>query len=129
MLVIDPPRNTTRAVPPAENTQLPSGMQIGTGVRIVSTQKEFTEGSLQVTDNAFDIAINGRGFFEVLLPDGTTAYTRNGQFQLSRDGEQRRMLLDLDTSIQSLTTAGAERDSVLRLTNIYHNLLRRWAEP
>ncbi len=71
----------------SENTQLPSGMQIGTGVRIVSTQKEFTEGSLQVTDNAFDIAINGRGFFEVLLPDGTTAYTRNGQFQLSRDGE------------------------------------------
>ena len=48
---------------------------------------------------------------------------------LVRDGEQRRMLLDLDTSIQSLTTAGAERDSVLRLTNIYHNLLRRWAEP
>jgi len=70
-----------------ENTQLPSGLQIGTGVRIVSTQKEFTEGSLQVTDNSLDVAINGRGFFEVLLPDGTTAYTRNGQFHLSRDGE------------------------------------------
>jgi PKHD-type hydroxylase len=48
---------------------------------------------------------------------------------LVRDSEQRRMLLDLDTSIQSLTVAGAERDSVLRLTNVYHNLLRRWAEP
>jgi len=71
----------------SENTQLPSGLQIGTGVRVVATQKEFTEGSLQVTDNALDIAINGRGFFEVLLPDGTTAYTRNGQWQLSRDGE------------------------------------------
>jgi flagellar basal-body rod protein FlgG len=71
----------------SENNQLPSGLQIGTGVRIVATQKEFTEGSLQVTDNALDVAINGRGFFEVLQPDGTTAYTRNGQFHLSRDGE------------------------------------------
>lgn len=71
----------------SENNQLPSGLQIGTGVRIVATQKEFTEGSLQVTDNALDVAINGRGFFEVLQPDGSTAYTRNGQFHLSRDGE------------------------------------------
>ena len=71
----------------SEDNQLPSGLQIGTGVRIVSTQKEFTEGSLQVTGNALDVAINGRGFFEVLQPDGTTAYTRNGQFHLSRDGE------------------------------------------
>ena len=46
-----------------------------------------------------------------------------------RDGEQRGMLLDLDRSIQSLTQSGADRDSVLRLTNLYHNLLRRWAEP
>ena len=48
---------------------------------------------------------------------------------LVRDGEQRRLLLELDTSIQALTAAGAERESVLRLTNVYHNLLRRWAEP
>ena len=48
---------------------------------------------------------------------------------LVRDAEQRRMLLELDTSIQSLTATGAERESVLRLTNVYHNLLRRWAEP
>ena len=47
---------------------------------------------------------------------------------LVRDGERRRLLLELDTSIQSLTTSGADRESVLRLTNIYHNLLRRWAE-
>lgn len=71
----------------SENNQLPSGLQIGTGVRIVGTQKEFTEGSMQVTGNALDVAINGRGFLEVLLPDGSTAYTRNGQFHLSRDGE------------------------------------------
>lgn len=71
----------------SENNQLPSGLQIGTGVRVVGTQKEFTEGSLQVTGNSLDVAINGRGFLEVLLPDGTTAYTRNGEFHLSRDGE------------------------------------------
>ncbi|MCB1630919.1 MAG: flagellar basal-body rod protein FlgG [Pseudomonadales bacterium] len=71
----------------SENNQLPSGLQIGTGVRIVGTQKEFTEGSLQVTGNSLDVAINGRGFLEVLMPDGTTAYTRNGEFHLSRDGE------------------------------------------
>ncbi|MBK9468197.1 MAG: flagellar basal-body rod protein FlgG [Gammaproteobacteria bacterium] len=71
----------------SQDNQLPSGLQLGTGVRIVSTQKEFTEGSLQVTGNALDVAINGRGFLEVLQPDGTTAYTRNGQLHLSRDGE------------------------------------------
>jgi len=71
----------------SENNQLPTGLQVGTGVRVVATQKEFTEGSLQVTNNALDVALNGRGFFEVLLPDGTTAYTRNGQFALSQDGE------------------------------------------
>lgn len=48
---------------------------------------------------------------------------------LVRDAEQRRMLLELDASIQSLTTSGADRESVLRLTNVYHNLLRRWAQP
>ena len=53
----------------SENNQLPSGLQLGTGVRVVATQKEFTEGSLQITDNALDVAVNGRGFFEVLLPD------------------------------------------------------------
>lgn len=48
---------------------------------------------------------------------------------LVRDAEQRRMLLELDTSIQALTTANADRDSLLRLTNLYHNLLRQWAQP
>ena len=71
----------------SQNTQLPSGLQLGTGVRVIGTQKEFTEGSVQVTEKPLDLAINGRGFFEILLPDGTTAYTRNGQFHLSVDGE------------------------------------------
>ena len=71
----------------SQNTQLPSGLQVGTGVRVIGTEKEFSAGSVQVTDKSLDISIVGRGFFEVLLPDGSTAYTRNGQFQLSADGE------------------------------------------
>lgn len=70
-----------------EETQVPSGLQLGTGVRVVGTQKQFTEGSLQVTENALDVAIDGRGFFQILQPDGTLAYTRNGQFHLNSDGQ------------------------------------------
>ena len=70
-----------------EETQLPSGLQLGTGVRVVGTQKQFTEGNMQVTDQALDVAIDGRGFLQVLQPDGTLAYTRNGQLHLSAEGE------------------------------------------
>lgn len=70
-----------------QDTQLPSGLQIGTGTRIVGTQKEFTSGSLQVTGNSLDLAINGRGFFQLLDAEGEITYTRNGQFHLSAEGE------------------------------------------
>lgn len=70
-----------------QDTQLPSGLQVGTGTRIVGTQKEFTAGSMQITGNSLDVAINGRGFFQVLGGDGELAYTRNGQFHLSAEGE------------------------------------------
>jgi flagellar basal-body rod protein FlgG len=71
----------------SQNTQLPSGLQIGTGVRVIGTQKEFSGGSVDVTEKPLDISIDGRGFFEILLPDGTAAYTRNGQFQINANGE------------------------------------------
>ncbi len=71
----------------SQNNQLPSGLQLGTGVRVSGTQKQFTVGNLQVTDQPLDMAINGRGFFEILQPDGNIAYTRNGEFHLSADGE------------------------------------------
>ena len=61
--------------------------QLGTGVRIVGTQKIFTAGSLQTTEQPLDMAINGRGFFQVLLPDGTVSYTRDGSFHLNSDGQ------------------------------------------
>lgn len=70
-----------------QNTELPSGLQVGTGVRVVGTQKQFDQGALQTTGESLDVAINGRGFFEIVMPDGTSAYTRDGQFHMSADGE------------------------------------------
>ena len=71
----------------SQSTEIPSGMQLGTGVRVVGTTKQFTEGSLEITSKPLDMAINGRGFFQILTPDGNTAYTRNGQFQLNSSGQ------------------------------------------
>lgn len=70
-----------------EETQLPSGLQLGTGVRIAGTQKQFTYGSLQITDQPLDLAIDGRGFFQIQQPDGNIGYTRAGQLHLNGDGE------------------------------------------
>lgn len=71
----------------SQQTQLPSGLQIGTGVRPVATERIFTQGNLQQTGNDKDVAIQGAGFFQVLLPDGTTAYTRDGSFQVDSQGQ------------------------------------------
>ncbi|GGJ80556.1 flagellar basal-body rod protein FlgG [Pseudomonas matsuisoli] len=70
-----------------QDSQLPSGLQLGTGVRIVGTQKQFTEGSLQTTEQPLDMAINGDGFFQVVMPDGSLSYTRDGTFHLNSDGQ------------------------------------------
>ena len=71
----------------SQQTQLPSGLQIGTGVRTVATERIFTQGNLQQTGNSKDLAIQGEGFFQVLLPDGATAYTRDGSFQVDSQGQ------------------------------------------
>ncbi|HBS42434.1 MAG TPA: flagellar basal-body rod protein FlgG [Oceanospirillales bacterium] len=68
------------------DSRLPSGLQLGTGVRTAGTQKIFTEGSLEITDNPLDLAINGRGFFQILMPDGTIGYTRDGTFHINNEG-------------------------------------------
>lgn len=70
-----------------QDSQLPSGLQLGTGVRIVGTQKNFSEGSLQTTDQPLDMAVKGDGFFQVVMPDGTMSYTRDGTFHLNSDGQ------------------------------------------
>ncbi|WP_047607943.1 flagellar basal-body rod protein FlgG [Rahnella aquatilis] len=71
----------------SEQTNLPSGLQIGTGVRPVSTERLFSQGNLSQTSNSKDIAVKGEGFFQVQLPDGTTAYTRDGSFQVDQNGQ------------------------------------------
>ena len=69
-----------------EENQLPTGLHLGLGVRTVATSRTFTQGSLQQSNNSLDVAINGNGFFEVNLPDGTIGYTRDGSFQLDAQG-------------------------------------------
>ncbi|WP_291739517.1 flagellar basal-body rod protein FlgG, partial [Limnobacter sp. UBA1615] len=69
-----------------EQTQVPSGLQIGTGVKPVSTVRNFAQGNLQQTGNTLDVAINGQGFFQVQMPDGTTSYTRDGSIQIDANG-------------------------------------------
>lgn len=71
----------------SQQTQLPSGMQLGTGVRAVASERLFTQGNLQQTGNDKDVAVQGIGFFQVLLPDGSTAYSRDGSFQVDSQGQ------------------------------------------
>jgi flagellar basal-body rod protein FlgG len=70
-----------------DSTQLPTGLQLGTGTNVAATQKIFTEGNLDNTGNDWNIAINGKGFLQVLLSDGTTAYTRDGTLQPNQNGQ------------------------------------------
>ncbi len=65
---------------------VPTELQVGHGVKISSTQKMMTQGLLQMTGNNLDIAIVGDGFFQIQQPDGTMAYTRDGNFEISQDG-------------------------------------------
>ncbi|MBO9515598.1 MAG: flagellar basal-body rod protein FlgG [Variovorax sp.] len=71
----------------SDQTRLPSGLQVGTGVRVVATERMHSQGNLTKTDNPKDVAINGKGFFQVTMPDGTMAYTRDGSFQTNADGQ------------------------------------------
>jgi len=71
----------------SQSTQIPAGLQLGTGARPVSTARIHTQGSLLQTGNSLDLAIDGAGFFQVLLPDGTTAYSRDGSFQRDNQGQ------------------------------------------
>ncbi|MBV8034965.1 flagellar basal-body rod protein FlgG [Roseateles sp.] len=70
-----------------EQTTLPTGLQVGLGVRPVATARIYTQGNLQQTSNNLDLAIKGDGFFQIQMPDGTTAYTRDGSFQLNANGQ------------------------------------------
>ena len=71
----------------SQTTQYPSGLQLGTGVRIVSTERLMTQGNLTQTGNSLDVGINGQGFFQIMQPNGTIAYSRDGTFQMNNQGQ------------------------------------------
>ena len=94
----------------SQNTTSPTGLNLGTGVRIVSTEKNYTQGSVNTTGNNLDLAIKGRGFFQVLQPNGQMAYTRDGSFQLNAQGQlvtaagyQVQPAITIPTGAQSIT--------------------------
>ncbi|HVY08463.1 MAG TPA: flagellar basal-body rod protein FlgG [Burkholderiales bacterium] len=104
----------------SQQTEVPSGLQIGTGVQPVATERVFTQGNIQQTGNSLDVAIQGDGFFQVLLPDGTTAYTRDGAFQLNSQsqlvtssGYQIQPAITLPANVVSITIA---KDGVVSVT-------------
>ena len=71
----------------SQNTELPTGLQIGTGVRTVATEKHHTQGTIQQTGQSLDLSVSGRGFFQILRPDGDISYTRDGSFKLDSSGQ------------------------------------------
>jgi flagellar basal-body rod protein FlgG len=71
----------------SQGAQSPTGTQVGLGVRTASTETMFGEGELQTTNNPLDVAIEGNGFYSVLLPDGTTGYSRDGSFKMNSQGQ------------------------------------------
>ena len=104
----------------SQQTQLPSGLQIGTGVRPVATERIFTQGNMQQTGNPLDVAVNGGGFFQVQMPDGTTAYTRDGSFHVNAQGQlvtssgyQVQPAITIPNNALSVTIA---RDGVVSVT-------------
>ncbi len=93
----------------SQDTQLPSGLQVGTGVRTVATEKLFVQGSIVQTANSLDVAIQGRGFMQILLPDGAIAYTRDGSFQLDSQGQ---MVTSSGYQLQPAITIPANTQSI-----------------
>ncbi len=104
----------------SQQSQSPSGLQLGTGVKPVASERIFTQGNLQQTGNDKDVAIQGDGFFQVLMPDGTTAYTRDGSFQVNSNGQlvtasgyPVQPAITVPANAQSLTIG---RDGVVTIT-------------
>jgi len=91
------------------NTQLPSGLMVGTGVRVVASEKMHTQGSVVQTGNAMDMAIQGRGFFQILMPDGALSYTRDGTFQIDNTGQ---MVMSNGYALEPAITIPADALSV-----------------
>ena len=93
----------------SQQTTIPSGLQLGTGVQPISTERIHTQGNLTQTGNTLDVAIQGSGFFQILMPDGTTGYTRDGAFQKDANGQ---MVTSSGYPLQPAITIPANAQSV-----------------
>jgi flagellar basal-body rod protein FlgG len=93
----------------SQQSVLPAGLQVGTGVRPVATARLFTQGNLQQTGNSLDFAVNGQGFFQVQMPDGTTGYTRDGSFHVDANGN---LVTSNGFAVQPAITIPANAQSV-----------------
>ncbi|RST52320.1 flagellar basal-body rod protein FlgG [Variovorax sp. MHTC-1] len=104
----------------SDQTRLPSGLQVGTGVHVVATERIHSQGNMTKTDSPRDVAINGAGFFQVLMPDGTTSYTRDGSFQTDRDGQlvtaSGFLIQPAITIPQNATSLTVGRDGMVSVT-------------
>jgi flagellar basal-body rod protein FlgG len=92
-----------------EQAELPTGLQVGLGVRTVATSRSFTQGTPQQSGRALDVTINGAGFFQIEMPDGTTSYTRDGSFQIDAQG---RMVTNSGYPLTAGITVPAETESI-----------------
>jgi flagellar basal-body rod protein FlgG len=108
----------------SEQTELPTGLQLGLGVRTVATSRNFSQGNLQQSSNNLDVAINGAGFFQVQMPDGTTGYTRDGAFQVNNQGQLVTSAgylvsggITIPADARSLTISNTGQISVVQGTN------------
>ena len=104
----------------SDQTRLPSGLQVGTGVRVVATERMHAQGNMTKTDNPKDVAINGQGFFQVQMPDGTTSYTRDGSFQTDSEGQlvtaSGYLIQPAITIPQNTTSMTIGRDGIVSIT-------------
>jgi flagellar basal-body rod protein FlgG len=103
-----------------QNTELPTGLQLGTGVRTVATEKLHTQGNMQQTENSLDVAVNGRGFFQILMPNGDVNYTRDGSFKVDSSGQMVTaggMLLEPNVTVPSdALSVSIGRDGTVSVT-------------
>lgn len=94
----------------SQNTEQPTGLMLGTGVRVIATEKAFAQGAHLQTGNPLDVLIDGPGFFQVLLPDGGLAYTRDGSFRIDSEG---RLVTSNGYEIEPSITIPADAQAVI----------------